>query len=282
MTAMSEFRPAGVPVMPLRFLRWRLPLIAVGCVAAALVTGYLGWTAWPWALTALLLLALSMDGIVRPSSSLFYPTLNHGPRSMKRVALSFDDGPDPEVTPAVLDALARHGAHATFFVIGRAFEAQPELARRMVKEGHAIGNHSWQHSPWQNFRGARWHEQELDRGEQAVAAFTGGPVLYRPPIGLKSPELGRALWARGLTLVAWSLHARDTWVHDPKRIARRVLARVRGGDVVLLHDGHHLPGRHRHASAEAVYLILEGLKARGLECVTVPELLGLPAASGHP
>lgn len=282
MMTLSESRPGGAPRMPLRWLRWRLPLLVVGGVLAALISRYFGWPIWPWTIAALALLALTVDGIVRPSSSLFYPTLSRGASGTKRVALSFDDGPDPQVTPAVLDTLARHGARATFFVIGLALEAQPELARRMVKEGHTIGNHSWQHSPWQNFRGARWHEEELARGERAVAAFTGGPVLYRPPIGLKSPELGRAVWARGLTLVAWSLHARDTWVHDPERIARRVLARVREGDVVLLHDGHHAPGMHRRACAEAVRLILEGLKERGLECVTVPELLGLPAAPGRP
>lgn len=262
--------------MSLRYLRWHLPLIAVACFVAAMLAAYQHWPAWPWALAALVLLVILVDGIARPASSLFYPTLTRGPRGTKRVALSFDDGPDPEVTPAVLDALQRHRAHATFFVIGRELEAQPELARRMVSEGHVLGNHSWQHSPWQNFRGARWHEQELKRGEQAVAQFTGARrVLYRPPVGLKSPELGRAAWARGLTLVAWSLHARDTWVHDPGRIARRVLARVRDGDVVLLHDGHHLPGTHRRACAEAVRLILEGLEQRGLKCVTVPELLGL-------
>ncbi|MGE5626200.1 MAG: polysaccharide deacetylase family protein [Bacillota bacterium] len=270
-------RPADAPGMRLRQLRWLLPPFSVVFIAVSVFgCGWWGWPPLPFAAIALLLVAVSTDGIARPSSSLFYPTLSHGPRGTKRVALSFDDGPDPAVTPQVLDVLARHGARATFFVIGSALEAQPELARRMVREGHVIGNHSWQHSPWQNFCGAAWHARELARGEEAVAGFTGQErVLYRPPIGLKSPELGRAVWTRGLTLVAWSLHSKDTRDRDPASIARRVLARAQGGDIVLLHDGHHLPGGHREHCAEALRIILEGLEARGLECVTVPELLGL-------
>src|SRR5258706_14673831 len=98
-----------------------------------------------------LFLALFADGIARPGSSVLYPTVRSGPRGRRRVALSFDDGPDPEVTPAVLDALAAYGARATFFAIGRSLEAHPELARRVLAEGHELGNHSWKHSRWQSF-----------------------------------------------------------------------------------------------------------------------------------
>jgi peptidoglycan/xylan/chitin deacetylase (PgdA/CDA1 family) len=223
-------------------------------------------------------LALMADGIARPGSSVFYPTVTHGPRDSRRVALSFDDGPDPEVTPAVLDALAKHSARATFFSIGRSLQEHPQLARRVVAEGHELGNHSWRHSRWQNFFGAGEQAREIERGAQAIAAVTGSQAkpLYRPPIGLKSPPLARAAYQHQLTLVAWSLHSRDTRISDPKRMAQRVLKRIRPGDIVLMHDGHDRPGRHRPACAQAMPLILQGLREKGLQCVTVSELLHLP------
>ena len=274
------------PVLRWRWLRWNLHhLLLVYVVVTAAGVLALSWPWWVLAVPGALLAWLVADGMLRPSSSLFYPTISHGARNVACVALTFDDGPDPVITPQVLDTLAEHGAHATFFIIGKSLVAQPELARRMPAEGHVIGNHSWQHSRWQNFHLFRWQLRELERSEQALAALPGGapqPALYRPPVGLKRPELARAVWQRGLTLVAWSLHGRDTFARDPQRVARRVLAKVRAGDIVLLHDGHDLGGRRRELCVPALRLILEGLRARGLRCVTVPELLHLSGDSVSP
>ena len=245
--------------------------VTAGAVGAA------GFSPLSLGVPAAFLLALLTDGVARPTSSLFYPTVSHGPRTHDRVALSFDDGPDPEVTPAVLDALAEHGARATFFAIGRLLEAHPRLARRIAAEGHELGNHSWRHSRWQNFFGAAAQAREIAHGARAIAAVTGRSArpLYRPPIGLKSPPFARAAYQSRLTLIGWSLRSRDTQTADPERIAARVLRRIRGGDIVLLHDGHDQPGRHRPACAQAVPLILQGLREKGLECATVSDLLEL-------
>ncbi|MGQ0700022.1 MAG: polysaccharide deacetylase family protein [Panacagrimonas sp.] len=254
----------------------RADLLLLFCAAVAAASiGLFGFSLLSVGIPALLLLALMVDGIARPGSSLFYPTVSHGSRKSRYVALSFDDGPDPEVTPAVLDALAQFGARATFFTIGRSVEAHPLLARRIEAEHHELGNHSWEHSRWQNFFGAPRQLREIERGAQAIAALTGRPAqpLYRPPIGLKSPPLARAAQRLQLTVVAWSLHSRDTCSDDPERIAQRVLGKIRPGDIVLMHDGHDLPGRHRPACAEALPRILRGLRRRGLQCVTVSELL---------
>jgi peptidoglycan/xylan/chitin deacetylase (PgdA/CDA1 family) len=225
-------------------------------------------------------LALFADGVGRAGSSVLYPTVRRGPRGSRRVALSFDDGPDPEVTPAVLDALANHGARATFFAIGRALEAHPQLARRVVAEDHELGNHSWRHSRWQGFSSPRKQVAEVERGERAIANFVsnGAPPLYRAPFGVKTPPFVVAANAKRLTMVAWSLHGRDTGRANADEIAARVLRKIRPGDIVLLHDGHDLTGHHRSACAGAVSLILPGLRERGLECVTVSELLSPPPA----
>ncbi|MDN5861887.1 MAG: polysaccharide deacetylase family protein [Salinisphaera sp.] len=262
--------------MRLCWLRFNLHFLLTLALVMAIVG--VGWGAWPMlpgSAVAILLALLLADAIARPSCALLYPTVVHGPRDSGAVALSFDDGPDPLVTPQVLDALAACGARATFFVIGRSLAKHPGLARRMVAEGHALGNHSWQHSRLQNFRFRRWHREEIARCEKAIAAVAGEDRfrLYRPPVGLKIGELCRELWHQRLTLVAWSLHSRDTRAASPQQIAERVLARVRGGDIVLLHDGHDRPGKRRPLCADAVPLILQGLQRKGLECVTIPELL---------
>ena len=246
---------------------------------AATLVGSAAWFGPGFAslgIPALALIALITDGVARASSSVLYPTITHGPKEGNRIALTFDDGPDPEVTPAVLDVLKQHGARSTFFTIGRLLEQQPQLAQRIVAEGHELGNHSWQHSRWQNFFSARRHAMDMERSERAIAKITGAttPPLFRPPVGLKSPELARAACPRGIVMVAWSLHSRDTRTNDPRCIADRVLRRARAGDIVLMHDGHDLPGRHRPACAQALPLILKGLQVQGLQPVPVSELLG--------
>lgn len=249
-------------------------------VATASAVGAFGLSAFTLGIPAAAFLALFTDGVARPGSSILYPTVARGPRNRRRVALTFDDGPDPEVTPAVLDALAQHGERATFFSIGRSLEEHPQLARRLVAEGHELGNHSWRHSRWQNLFGTGEHAREIERGEQAIAAVTGSQTrpLYRPPIGLKSPQLARVAYRQQLTLVAWSLHSHDTRSTNPERVAQRVLKKIQPGDIVLMHDGHDRQGRHRPVCAQAVPPILQGLREKSLLCVTVSELLNLPRA----
>ncbi len=257
----------------------RLNLVAIACGAAgAGAIGAFGSSVLTLGLPAAVFFALCVDGIARPGSSLAYPTVTHGPRERDRVALTFDDGPDPDVTPRVLAALATYDTRATFFSIGRALAAHPKLAQEIASAGHELGNHSWQHSRLQNFLAVEDQEREIERGVEAIAAVTGARAepLYRPPLGMKSPPMARAAFRKRVTLIGWSLHSHDSRVSDPDKIARRVLERIRPGDIVLMHDGHDLPGRHRPATAEAVPRILSGLREKGLQGVTVSELLRKP------
>lgn len=228
---------------------------------------------------------LAMDGVFRPASPIFYPTRIRGRTDRPQVALTFDDGPDPEITPAVLDLLAEHGARATFFVIGRYLEKHRALGERMLREGHEIGNHSWQHSRLQNFYSTAGHGVEIDRCSQLIQSMTqtGREPLYRPPVGLKSPTMARAAHQRSLEVVAWSIHSRDTFARDPRAVAQGVATRSRPGDIVLLHDGHDIEPNHRPLLLEALPLLLQGLRERGLSSVTVSELSnGTPSATPAP
>jgi peptidoglycan-N-acetylglucosamine deacetylase len=232
-------------------------------------------TATPLALASAAFLAVLTDGIFRPSSSVLYPTISHGPRDRPRIALTFDDGPDPQVTPSILETLRRYGARATFFVIGRHLEQHRGIAARALQEGHELGNHSWMHSYLQNFYRTGQQQSDVERSTRLIQELSGLSTepLYRPPVGLKSPPLARVAHARKLKVVAWSLHSRDTLTRDPEATAARVLARITPGDIVLMHDGHEREGQHRRVAAAALPLILSGLRERGLSCVTVSELL---------
>lgn len=217
---------------------------------------------------------LMADGIFRPDSSILYRTVVRGRTDQPQVALTFDDGPDPDITPAVLDLLAEYDARATFFVIGRFLEKHRALGERIHREGHELGNHSWHHSYLLNFSSAAGHGVEIDRCSQLIKSVTqlDREPLYRPPVGLKSPAMARAAHKRNLDVVAWSIHSRDTFARDPRSVANGVVSRIRPGDIVLLHDGHDRDNQHRPLILEALPLLLQGLGERGLKPVTVSEL----------
>jgi len=217
--------------------------------------------------------ALLIGGAMRPSSDFYGRPLRRGAASSRRVALTFDDGPDAVRTPQVLDALREVNARATFFMIGRRVTEAPHVVRRALDEGHEIGAHSQTHDRTLPFRSRRRHTAEI---RDCIAAISGAgaaaPRWYRPPMGYITPPLAEAIGKSPLRLVNWSLHSRDLADADEDRLVARVLARVRGGDVVLLHDGSDRHGAGPAAVPPAVRRIVRGLRERGLEPVTLSEL----------
>ena len=233
---------------------------------------------WTLGLPTLIFLILLHDGVFRPASPWLLPVTTHGRRDGNKVALSFDDGPDEVVTAQVLDVLAEHEASASFFVIGKHVEANPALTQRIVDEGHELGNHSYAHSRWLNFRGVAAMRSEIEKAVSVLkpyrqSAGARGKALYRPPIGLKNPPLARVVQDMHLRVVAWTVHSRDTRMRDAEKIAARVLRKLQPGDIILMHDGHDLPGKQRPVTVAALRLILAGLRERQLHGVSVTELL---------
>lgn len=184
----------------------------------------------------------------------------------KVVALTFDDGPSPEVTPRILDTLAQYKAKATFFVMGRWAEKYPELVRRIVSEGHAIGNHSYSHPSSTTPEGAR---REIESTNSIIQQITGSrPTIFRPPYGIQNGELARYAKRAGMAVVIWNLTSADTATKDAKVIAHNVAYTPNPGDIALMHDGiGHGP------TADALPSILEKLTADHFEFVTVPDVL---------
>ena len=189
-------------------------------------------------------------GAVAPSSQLFGPTIRRTGKS-STIALTFDDGPNPAATPAILDLLDRHSAKATFFLIGERVGAAASIAREITARGHAIGNHTYAH-PNLTFRSRAEISAELERCDDAIEGATGRrPRWMRPPFGFRSPLLASVVRKHGdAGVVMWSRSARD-WNPQPAESVIHRLRRARGGDIVLLHDGDHrvAAGDRRHTLA---------------------------------
>ena len=186
------------------------------------------------------------------------------------VALTFDDGPDPDATPAVLDALVAAGARAVFFLVGEQVEAHTELARRVAEEGHVVALHGFRHVEHDEL-GAEAHA-DLERGSAVVAAATGAkPRLLRPPYGRFTEESYRAVGELGLVPVYWSGWGGDWDPIPAEGIADLAIRDLAPGAIVLLHDSARYASRPSAApTAEALPAILAAMGDRGLEPVTVP------------
>jgi peptidoglycan-N-acetylglucosamine deacetylase len=185
------------------------------------------------------------------------------------VALTFDDGPHPEGTPAVLDILAAAGARAMFFLIGEQVERRPELAARIVAEGHLVALHGYRHRLQLKLSPAAV-AADIARGVGVLQNATGvAPAWHRPPYGIYSPAGLRAARAAGLSPLLWSRWGKD-WrkFTTPGRIVSRATRGVIGGDVILLHDADFYSARHSHRrTVAALAPLLSELKSRKLDTV---------------
>lgn len=267
--------PVGLRTAAQATLRAGLPVAAV--LGGALALAALAGVAVPAGAlaTALIGLVLVLAGLAfLPGAQVYGPVPCRG--TTDAVALTFDDGPDPRGTPAILEALAEADARATFFVLGHKVRAHPELARAIVAAGHELALHGDAHQ----VRAAFWRPAlaaDLARAEQSIEEVTGArPALFRPPAGVVVPSLLDVLRARGLGVVGWSVRPGDGLSLPSDVVAARVLGRSGPGDVVLLHDAPP-PGAEEVPAARALPRILAGFAARGLRVDTASAVLGLPS-----
>lgn len=223
-------------------------------------------------------LALICWGVFDVNSSLWAPTFWRA-QGKQAVALTFDDGPDEQFTPRVLEILAREKVPACFFAVGERALAKPGLLRAIAAAGHIIGNHSHTHAWNINFALHSRLRREITACGQAIKAAIGKtPAFYRAPFGFKNPALGDVLAEQGLACIGWQVRGFDAVGGTPEVIARRIVLKARAGGVLLLHDGAGLQGTSdRSATLAALPMIIEGLRARGFEFKRLDELLELPA-----
>lgn len=214
-----------------------------------------------------------------PKSQLYGKTIFRNRDAGKRIALTYDDGPNPAYTPELLELLARHGAHATFFQIGKWVEREPALAKEVRDAGHAVGNHTFNHPTLALCSTDRVKEElrlchEASQAADIEYSTVDGASLMRCPWGRRRPGTLRAVKSAGYMPVQWSITGWD-WAERKTAddIAGRCL-KAREGDVILLHDGVHTePRADRSKSVYATRQVLEQLGAEGYEFVTIPELV---------
>ena len=229
---------------------------------------------WPWALALVVANhAVLVLGSLLPRSRLLGPNLTRLPPGVSRVALTIDDGPDPQVTPAVLDLLARHGARATFFCVGERVARHPELARRITREGHEIGNHTEHHRYVFSLFGPSAMRREIARAQASIAAACAVvPRFFRAPAGLRNPFLQPCLTDQGLQLASWTRRGYDTVTTDAEVVLRRLTRNLAAGDILLLHDG--LAARAPDGTPVILAVLpklLAELARQRLRCVTLSE-----------
>ena len=263
--------------------RWRPSrTVAASMVlhAAALVAVIAGppGTIW-WALSAVAANHgfLAVLGLW-PRSTWLGPNFTRLPAAAKargEIALTFDDGPDPEVTPRVLDLLEAHGARATFFCIAERARAHPDLVREIARRGHLVENHSCGHRATFPMLGLGGIRREIAAAQESLTDLTGRPPrFFRPPAGLRNPLLDPVLHDLGLRLVSWTRRGYDTNRSDVEEVRQLLLRSLAAGDILLMHDGHCA----RTAQGAPVVLevlpqVLQAAHAAGLKPVTLAQAI---------
>ena len=189
----------------------------------------------------------------------------------KQIALTYDDGPNDPHTLRLLEVLARHDVRATFFLIGRYVEQRPDIVRDLVRAGHVVGNHTFTH-PLLIFQPEAEIKSQLERCERALTDAVGEHSnLFRPPFGGRRPAVMRIARELGLAPVMWNVTGYDWNAPSVEHIERKITRHVRGGDVILLHDGGHLAfGADRSRTVIATDRLIARYKAEGYEFVTIP------------
>lgn len=211
---------------------------------------------------------------IAPTSQWYGQTFT-GPRgSSRQIALTYDDGPNDPHTLRLLEVLAKHSVHATFFLIGRYVQQRPQIARAILQAGHIVGNHTFTH-PLLIFKTEAEIRREITQCRVSLQEATGEPSnLFRPPFGGRRPAVLRIARELGLQPVMWNVTGYD-WSAPPAAvIERKVAKQIRGGDVILLHDGGHKQiGADRSQSVIATDHLLTRYKAEGYEFVTIPRMM---------
>ena len=224
-------------------------------IGPALAVGAAAWVGWAW-----------VPHLLTPACTW------RGPRGDHRVALTFDDGPDPEWTPRVLDLLAETGVTATFFMIGARAARAPSVVTRLAAAGHEVANHSWSHrNPW--FCGPAATIDEVRRGHDTLADLTGtAPRHFRPPWGMVNAAMFGAVRKTGEQLVFWSIQPEGQRPAPAARQVAHVLRRVHAGAIVDLHDAEGTPRAPERLLA-GLPAMIAGLRERGYAFATVSGLL---------
>lgn len=239
-----------------------IALISAASIAAAVTAGYQS---------------------MAPTGQLFGKTFTNLPRAPQQIALTYDDGPNDPHTLRLLEILAKHSVQATFFLIGRYVQQSPDIAREIAYAGHIVGNHTFTH-PLLTFKTEAQIKRELASCQSALRDAIGDHSnLFRPPFGGRRPAVLRIARELGLEPIMWSVTGYD-WNAPPAAvIEQKVVKQIRGGDIILLHDGGHKQmGADRSQTVIATDRLITRYKQDGYEFLTIPQMIAKSATSRQP
>jgi peptidoglycan/xylan/chitin deacetylase (PgdA/CDA1 family) len=210
-----------------------------------------------------------------PTWQLYGRSFNGLPKGTKQLALTYDDGPNDPYTGQLLDILARADIKATFFLIGRYVKQRPDIVRRLVDSGHAIGNHTWNH-PNLIFCSPAETRRQLSDTQKAIEDACGiTPTLFRPPFGARRPGTFQTARSLGLTPIMWNVTCYDWSAKSNESIERNARRQIHGGNVILLHDGSHVAfGSSRAHTVKATENLIREYRDQGYAFISIPEILG--------
>ena len=213
-----------------------------------------------------------------PTSQLYGASITGEARGSKRLALTYDDGPNDPYTGHLLEVLARHDVKATFFMIGKYVEQRPLIAREVCSAGHPVGNHTYDH-PNLVFVGERGLRAQVERTQKAITDHAcGTPTLFRPPFGGRNPRTFGVVREFGLIPIMWRVTCYDWTLTSSDSIVKKAQKQIKGGDIILLHDGGHVAmGADRSPTVKATDEIIRRYKGEGYEFVTVPQMMNSTA-----
>jgi peptidoglycan-N-acetylglucosamine deacetylase len=230
-----------------------------------------------WSSLPLLLFVLScLIAPFFPRWGYFLPVISRGPSTRRVVALTFDDGPDPVMTPRLLALLRQREMKATFFVTGQQTLMHPELVRKILEEGHTVGNHSFSHDVLLMLRSSRRLAEEIDRLQEVLSSFGIRPRVFRPPVGITNPRLGPILRQRGMSCVTFDCRAFDAGNRRIEGLSGKLQKKMRPGSILLIHDIRPSEKTDVGRWISEIDHLLDSIVARGYKVVSLQELIGRP------
>jgi peptidoglycan/xylan/chitin deacetylase (PgdA/CDA1 family) len=211
-----------------------------------------------------------------PSFSFFLPIISSGNSGKPAVAITFDDGPHSESTPALLELLLKHKIYATFFVTGKEASEHPELIKEILSQGHTVGNHSYSHDNLIMFKGSKTLIKEITSAQDILRKFGITPLAFRPPVGITNPRLGKVLDKSGMYNVNFNCRAIDGGNRWIKNLSERILRRIHPDAIVALHDVKPRDDTLFTYWLNEIDLIFSGIREKGLAVIPLSELIGRP------
>jgi len=245
--------------------------VSIAAIVLLLIAGIFDWVigipSWIYFFILIVHFIFIMWGSFTIRSNFYIKGKHYFSTSQNQIVLTFDDGPAPGSTEAILDILKLNKIKATFFCIGREVEKYPDIVKRIHEEGHSIGLHSFAHSYLYDFQFKFQMVADLRKNQSGIESIVGyKPKLFRPPYGVTTPSMNLAVKKMNLNMIGWSLRSLDTVIRDQNRVIQRILKRLKPGAILLLHD-------HLHSTPAMLTQLIQELKERNYEIVPLTDIL---------